>query len=102
MLLAEMLILVLKHCITLKGFYIRLIEFVLVVLLCVSQEFLAVSALELLVRANITVKSSIKSLVLRDTAAQVLSTLQSIYTIYIYVLHNSFIITGMCDCCLTH
>lgn len=39
--------------------------------LSVSQEFPAVSALELLVRANITVKSSIKHLVLRDAAAQV-------------------------------
>lgn len=37
------------------------------------QEFSSVSALELLVRANITVKSSIKHLVLRDAAAQVLS-----------------------------
>ncbi|XP_032368683.1 integrin alpha-7 isoform X3 [Etheostoma spectabile] len=35
------------------------------------EEFSAVSALELLVRANITVKSSIKHLVLRDAAAQV-------------------------------
>ncbi|XP_035488106.1 integrin alpha-7 isoform X3 [Scophthalmus maximus] len=35
------------------------------------EEFPAVSALELLVRANITVKSSIKHLVLRDAAAQV-------------------------------
>lgn len=41
--------------------------------LSVCQEFSAVSALELLVRANITVKSSIKHLVLRDAAAQVLS-----------------------------
>uniref|UniRef100_A0A8C4GPT4 Integrin alpha-7 n=1 Tax=Dicentrarchus labrax TaxID=13489 RepID=A0A8C4GPT4_DICLA len=36
------------------------------------EEFPAVSALELLVRANITVKSSIKHLVLKDAAAQVL------------------------------
>ncbi|XP_036415351.1 integrin alpha-7 [Colossoma macropomum] len=35
------------------------------------EEFSSVSALELLVRANITVKSSIKHLVLRDAAAQV-------------------------------
>uniref|UniRef100_A0A4W6DVX9 Integrin subunit alpha 7 n=1 Tax=Lates calcarifer TaxID=8187 RepID=A0A4W6DVX9_LATCA len=35
------------------------------------EEFQAVSALELLVRANITVKSSIKHLVLKDAAAQV-------------------------------
>ncbi|XP_040015351.1 integrin alpha-7 isoform X3 [Xiphias gladius] len=35
------------------------------------EEFPAVSALELLVRANITVKSSIKHLVLKDAAAQV-------------------------------
>ncbi|XP_042161484.1 integrin alpha-7-like isoform X1 [Oncorhynchus tshawytscha] len=35
------------------------------------EEFPSVSALELLVRANITVKSSIKHLVLRDAAAQV-------------------------------
>ncbi|KAM6927399.1 integrin alpha-7 [Xenentodon cancila] len=35
------------------------------------EEFPAVSALELLVRANITVKSSIKHLVLRDAAAQI-------------------------------
>ncbi|XP_068449967.1 integrin alpha-7 isoform X2 [Clinocottus analis] len=35
------------------------------------EEFAAVSALELLVRANITVKSSIKHLILRDAAAQV-------------------------------
>ncbi|XP_045078744.1 integrin alpha-7-like isoform X3 [Coregonus clupeaformis] len=35
------------------------------------EEFPSVSALELLVRANITVKSSIKHLVLRDSAAQV-------------------------------
>ncbi|XP_034440879.1 integrin alpha-7 isoform X1 [Hippoglossus hippoglossus] len=35
------------------------------------EEFSAVSALELLVRANITVKSSIKHLVLKDAAAQV-------------------------------
>ncbi|XP_071350228.1 integrin alpha-7 isoform X2 [Trachinotus anak] len=35
------------------------------------EEFPAVSALELLVRANITVKSSIKHLVLQDAAAQV-------------------------------
>ncbi|XP_023651158.1 integrin alpha-7 isoform X1 [Paramormyrops kingsleyae] len=36
------------------------------------EEFPSVSALELLVRANITVKSSIKHLVLRDAASQVL------------------------------
>ncbi|XP_044067510.1 integrin alpha-7 isoform X2 [Siniperca chuatsi] len=36
-----------------------------------KEEFPAVSALELLVRANITVKSSIKHLVLKDAAAQV-------------------------------
>ncbi|XP_038553092.1 integrin alpha-7 isoform X2 [Micropterus salmoides] len=35
------------------------------------EEFAAVSALELLVRANITVKSNIKHLVLQDAAAQV-------------------------------
>uniref|UniRef100_A0A8C7CF06 Integrin subunit alpha 7 n=1 Tax=Oncorhynchus kisutch TaxID=8019 RepID=A0A8C7CF06_ONCKI len=35
------------------------------------EEFPSVSALELLVRANITVKSSIKHLVLRDAAAQI-------------------------------
>ncbi|XP_056886384.1 integrin alpha-7 isoform X3 [Takifugu flavidus] len=35
------------------------------------EEFPAVSALELLVRANITVKSSIKHLVLKDAAAQI-------------------------------
>ncbi|XP_063767788.1 integrin alpha-7 isoform X2 [Eleginops maclovinus] len=35
------------------------------------EDFSAVSALELLVRANITVKSSIKHLVLKDAAAQV-------------------------------
>ncbi|XP_071778794.2 integrin alpha-7 [Centroberyx gerrardi] len=35
------------------------------------EEFPAVSALELLVRANITVKSSIRHLVLKDAAAQV-------------------------------
>ncbi|TDH13735.1 hypothetical protein EPR50_G00037380 [Perca flavescens] len=35
------------------------------------EEFSAVSALELLIRANITVKSNIKHLVLRDAAAQV-------------------------------
>ncbi|XP_031700495.1 integrin alpha-7 isoform X1 [Anarrhichthys ocellatus] len=35
------------------------------------EEFPSVSALELLVRANITVKSSIKHLILRDAAAQV-------------------------------
>ncbi|XP_034389284.1 integrin alpha-7 isoform X3 [Cyclopterus lumpus] len=35
------------------------------------EEFAAVSALELLVRANITVKSSIKHLLLKDAAAQV-------------------------------
>uniref|UniRef100_A0A671YM01 Integrin subunit alpha 7 n=1 Tax=Sparus aurata TaxID=8175 RepID=A0A671YM01_SPAAU len=35
------------------------------------EEFPAVSALELLVRANITVKSTIKHLVLKDAAAQV-------------------------------
>uniref|UniRef100_A0A8C9VQA3 Integrin subunit alpha 7 n=1 Tax=Scleropages formosus TaxID=113540 RepID=A0A8C9VQA3_SCLFO len=35
------------------------------------EEFSSVSALELLVRANITVKSSIKHLVLRDAASQV-------------------------------
>lgn len=35
------------------------------------EEYSSVSALELLVRANITVKSSIKHLVLRDAAAQV-------------------------------
>ncbi|XP_053171229.1 integrin alpha-7 isoform X2 [Scomber japonicus] len=35
------------------------------------EEFPAVSALELLVRANITVKSSIKHLLLKDAAAQV-------------------------------
>ncbi|XP_068170388.1 integrin alpha-7 isoform X2 [Antennarius striatus] len=35
------------------------------------EEFSAASALELLVRANITVKSSIKHLVLKDAAAQV-------------------------------
>ncbi|XP_058487553.1 integrin alpha-7 isoform X2 [Solea solea] len=35
------------------------------------EEFPAVSALELLVRANITVKSSIKHLVLKDASAQV-------------------------------
>ncbi|XP_051804526.1 integrin alpha-7 isoform X1 [Acanthochromis polyacanthus] len=35
------------------------------------EEFPAVSALELLVRANITVKSTIKHLVLRDASAQV-------------------------------
>ncbi|CAK6952640.1 integrin alpha-7 isoform X1 [Scomber scombrus] len=35
------------------------------------EEFPAVSALELLVRANITVKSSIKHLILKDAAAQV-------------------------------
>ncbi|KAM3621334.1 uncharacterized protein V6R79_009776 [Siganus canaliculatus] len=35
------------------------------------EDFPAVSALELLVRANITVKSSIKHLVLKDAAAQV-------------------------------
>ncbi|KAF3690044.1 Integrin alpha-7 H36-alpha7 [Channa argus] len=35
------------------------------------EEFSAVSALELLVRANITVKSSIKHLVLKDAAAEV-------------------------------
>uniref|UniRef100_A0A7N8YIE9 Integrin, alpha 7 n=1 Tax=Mastacembelus armatus TaxID=205130 RepID=A0A7N8YIE9_9TELE len=38
------------------------------------EEFPAVSALELLVRANITVKSSIKHLVLKDASAQVPST----------------------------
>ncbi|KAJ8378289.1 hypothetical protein AAFF_G00244240 [Aldrovandia affinis] len=36
------------------------------------EEFPSVSALELLVRANITVKSSIKHLVLRDAASQVI------------------------------
>ncbi|XP_029006678.1 integrin alpha-7 isoform X2 [Betta splendens] len=36
-----------------------------------TEDFPAVSALELLVRANITVKSSIKHLLLRDAAAQV-------------------------------
>lgn len=35
------------------------------------EDFSAVSALELLVRANITVKSSIKHLVLKDASAQV-------------------------------
>uniref|UniRef100_A0AAY4ELT5 Integrin alpha-2 domain-containing protein n=1 Tax=Denticeps clupeoides TaxID=299321 RepID=A0AAY4ELT5_9TELE len=35
------------------------------------EEFSSVSALELLVRANITVKSSIKHLVLRDASAQI-------------------------------
>uniref|UniRef100_A0A672IBE5 Integrin alpha-2 domain-containing protein n=1 Tax=Salarias fasciatus TaxID=181472 RepID=A0A672IBE5_SALFA len=35
------------------------------------EEFSTVSALELLVRANITVKSSIKHLILRDAAAQI-------------------------------
>lgn len=40
-------------------------------LLPASQDFSTVSALELLVRANITVKSSIKHLVLKDAAAQV-------------------------------
>ncbi|CAG5979569.1 unnamed protein product [Menidia menidia] len=35
------------------------------------EEFSSVSALELLVRANITVKSSIKHLVLREAAAQI-------------------------------
>ncbi|XP_041837357.1 integrin alpha-7 isoform X2 [Melanotaenia boesemani] len=35
------------------------------------EEFPTVSALELLVRANITVKSSVKHLVLRDAAAQI-------------------------------
>lgn len=35
------------------------------------EEFSTVSALELMVRANVTVKSSIKHLVLRDAAAQV-------------------------------
>lgn len=40
----------------------------------VCQEFPAVSALELLVRANITVKSTIKHLVLKDAAAQVSAT----------------------------
>ncbi|XP_064160565.1 integrin alpha-7 isoform X2 [Anguilla rostrata] len=35
------------------------------------EEFSSVSALELLVRANITVKSSIKHLILKDVAAQV-------------------------------
>ena len=39
----------------------------------VWQEFPAVNALELLVRANITVKSSIKHLVLKDAAAEVLA-----------------------------
>lgn len=37
------------------------------------QDFPTVSALELLIRANITVKSSIKHLVLRDATTQVLS-----------------------------
>lgn len=44
-----------------------------VALVCVSQEFPLVSALELLVRANITVKSTIKHLVLKNAAAQVIS-----------------------------
>lgn len=39
------------------------------------EEFTAISTLELLVRANITVKSSIKHLVLKDAATQVLVTI---------------------------
>lgn len=59
-----------------KYFCVRL--FVIIFLFSVFQEFPAVSALELLVRANITVKSSIKHLVLMDAAAQVHGTPQSI------------------------
>ncbi len=50
----------------------------MIVPLPVCQEFPAVSVLELLVRANITVKSSIKHLVLKDAAAQVLSGSQNL------------------------
>lgn len=49
----------------------------------VSQDFPAVSALELLVRANITVKSNIRHLLLKDASAQVLNTL------HFYAQHKS-------------